>query len=92
VVYIAIRIAAQCALMRETPERFGQVVTVVQLLLPAHAAAQTDGYAGPTAAPTRLSLMPHDSIADATLPARKIFAGTLIAFRPIERGCLGARL
>ena len=48
--------------------------------------------AGSTAAPTRLSLMPHDSIADATLPARRIFAGTLIAFRPIERGCLGARL
>jgi hypothetical protein len=24
--------------------------------------------------------------------ARAIFAGTLIAFRPIERGCLGARL
>ena len=33
-----------------------------------------------------------DSIADATLPAREIFAGRLIAFRPIERGCLGARL
>ena len=57
--------------------------------IPPHKPVAIAGY---TAAPTRLSLMPHDSIADATLPARKIFAGTLIAFQPIERGCLGARL